>query len=186
MVIYIKNMVSLRCKMIVKEALKNLNLNYNTVDLGVVVMKEPIKPHHLDELKKELDCYGLEILEDKKAILVEKIKNIIIKMIHYEDEQPKVNFSYYLSEQLKYDYTYLSNVFSELKGITIQQYIIVNKIERVKELILYNELNLSQISQKLHYSSVAHLSNQFKKVTGFSPSVYRERKQVRDTTLESI
>lgn len=129
---------------------------------------------------------GLELLGDKKSILIEKIKNIIIEMIHYSEELPKTNFSDYISEKLRYDYTYLSNVFTEVKGMTIQHFIILNKIERTKELLLYNEMNLTEISYALHYSSVAHLSNQFKKITGLSPTFFRKLKLKRSTTLENV
>jgi AraC-like DNA-binding protein len=129
---------------------------------------------------------GLELLDDKKSILIEKIKNVIIELIHYSEEVPKINFSNYLSEKLKYDYTYLANTFSEVKGITIQQFIIMDKIEKVKELLLYDELNLTEIAFKLNYSSVAHLSTQFKKVTGLSPSFYRQLKEKRNINLENI
>jgi len=129
---------------------------------------------------------GLELLDDKKAILIEKIKNIITELIHYSDEFPKVNYSEYISEKLGYDYTYLANVFSEVKGVTIQHYIIMNKIEKVKELLLYDELNLSEISYLMHYSSVAHLSNQFKKITGLSPSYFKSLKKKRSLNLENL
>jgi AraC-like DNA-binding protein len=129
---------------------------------------------------------GLELLDDKKAILIEKIKNVIIEMVHYTDELPKMNYSDYISEKLNHDYTYLSNIFSEVKGITIQQYIINHKIERVKELLLYDEMNLTEISYLLNYSSVAHLSNQFKKVTGLSPSFFKQLKQKRNQNLENV
>ena len=116
----------------------------------------------------------------------EEIENVIIEMIHYADETPKVNYSDYISEKLKYDYTYLSNTFSEVKGITIQQFIIIHKIEKVKELLLYDELNLTEISYRLNYSSVSHLSNQFKKITGLSPSFYKQLKQKRNSNLENV
>lgn len=178
-------MVSLRCKMMVKEELKKLGLRYVIVDLGMVEIFEDITAEQRELLKTNLLKSGLELLDDKKSILIEKIKNVITEMIHYSDELPKVNYSEYLSEKLHYDYTYLSNVFSEVKGINIQHYIIINKIERVKELLLYNELNLTEISYKMQYSSVAHLSSQFKKVTGLSPSYYRLLKQKRDN-LENV
>ena len=129
---------------------------------------------------------GLELLDDNRSILNEKIINAITEMIHYSDEVPKVNYSEYISEKLNYNYTYLSNLFMEVKGITIQQFIILNKIDRVKELLLYNELSLTEISYKLNYSSVAHLSNQFKKVTGLSPSFFKQLKQKRNGNLEDI
>jgi len=173
MKLYIKYMVSLRCKMIVKEELKSLGLHYAIVDLGSVEILEDITKEQRDLLKENLLKYGLELLDDKKAILIEKIKNVIIEMIHYSDELPKINYSEYISKNLNYDYTYLSNLFSEVKGITIQHYIIINKIERVKELLLYDELDLTEISYKLQYSSVAHLSNQFKKVTGLTPTYFK-------------
>lgn len=172
--------------MIVKEELTKLGLHFVIVDLGMVETLEDITELQREQLKVNLLKSGLELLDDKKSILIEKIKNIIIEMIHYTDEIPRVNYSEYISEKLKYDYTYLSNIFSEVKGITIQQFIIIHKIERVKELILYDELNLSEISYKLHYSSVAHLSNQFKKVTGLSPSFFKKLKQKRRGNLQNL
>lgn len=179
-------MVSLRCKMMVKEELKKLGMRYVFVDLGVVEVLEDITKEQHDLLKKNLLKSGLELLDDKKSILIERIKNVIIEMIHYMDELPKENYSDFISEKLNYDYTYLSNIFSEVKGITIQQFIIIHKIEKVKELLLYDELSLTEISYKLHYSSVAHLSNQFKKITGLSPSFYKQLKQKRKQTLEQM
>lgn len=186
MIIYIKYMVSLRCKLVVKEELKKLGLHYINVDLGTVEILEDITQKQKKELKKNLLKYGLELLDDRRNILIEKIKSVIIEMIHYSDELPKVNYSDYISEQLGYDYTYLSNIFSEVKGITIQQFIIIHKIERVKELLLYDELNLTEISYQLHYSSVAHLSNQFKKITGLTPSYYKKIKKMRRRNLEDL
>jgi len=186
MKLYIKYMVSLRCKMMVKEELRKLGLKYVALDLGMVEVLEDITQEQRDQLKVNLLRSGLELLDDKRSILVEKIKNVITELIHYSDEAPVINYSDFISEKLNYDYTYLSNVFSEVKGITIQQYIIINKIERVKELLLYDELNLTEISYKLHYSSVAHLSNQFKKITGLSPSFYKQLKQKRKSNLESM
>ena len=183
--LYIKYMVSLRCKIVVKDELAKLGLHYVVVDLGMVDVLEDIPPEKQELLKKNLLLSGLELLDDKKSILIEKIKNVIIEMIHHSDELPKVNYSDYLSEKLGYDYTYLANSFSEVKGITIQQFIIINKIERAKELLLYDELNLTEISYLLHYSSVAHLSNQFKKITGLSPSYFKQLKQKRKSNLEN-
>lgn len=179
-------MVSLRCKLVVKEELKKLGLHYINVDLGTVEILEDITQIQKQELKKNLFKYGLELLDDRRNILIEKIKSVIIEMIHYSDELPKVNYSEYISEQLGYDYTYLSNIFSEVKGITIQQFIIIHKIERVKELLLYDELNLTEISYQLHYSSVAHLSNQFKKITGLTPSYYKKIRKMRRKNLEDL
>ncbi len=179
-------MVSLRCKMIVKEELQKLGLKYVVIDLGVVEVMEDITQDQRELLKANLLRSGLELLDDKRSILIEKIKNVITELIHYSDELPRVNYSDYISENLGYDYTYLSNIFSEVKGTTIQQFIIINKIERVKELLLYDELNLTEIAHKLHYSSVAHLSNQFKKITGLSPSFFKQLKQKRKSNLENL
>jgi AraC-like DNA-binding protein len=179
-------MVSLRCKMVVHEELKELGLRHAVVDLGIVELLEDITEHQREILKENLLKSGLVLLDDKKSILIEKIKNVITEMIHYSEELPKENFSDYISNKLGYDYTYLANTFSEVKGITIQHFIIVNKIEKVKELLLYDELNLTQISYKLNYSSVAHLSNQFKKITGLSPSFYKQLKQKRRNNLEDL
>lgn len=179
-------MVSLRCKMLVKEELVKLGLHYVIVDLGIVEVLEEISAEQRDSLKTNLLKSGLELLDDKKAILIDRIKNVIIEMIHYGDELPKVNYSIYIQDKLKLDYTYLSNIFSEVKGITIQQYIIIHKIEKVKELLLYDELNLTEISYKLDYSSVAHLSSQFKKITGLTPTYFKSLKQKRISTLENL
>jgi AraC-like DNA-binding protein len=179
-------MVSLRCKMVVQDELKKLGLKYVVVELGVVNILEDISPINREQLKAALLTSGLELLDDKRNILIDTIKNAIVEMIHYTDELPRVNFSDYLSEKLNFDYTYLANVFSEVNGITIQQFIIMHKIERVKELLLYDELTLTQIAYKLQYSSVAHLSNQFKKITGLSPSFYKELKHKRMGNLENV
>lgn len=179
-------MVSLRCKMMVKQELLNLGFKYVSIELGVVEILGDITTAQSRQLRANLLRSGLELLDNKRSILIERIKNVIIEMIHYTDELPRVNYSDYISEKLNYDYTYLANVFSEVKGITIQQFIIIHKIEKVKELLLYDELNLTEISYKLHYSSVAHLSNQFKKVTGLTPSFYKQLKQKRNSNLENM
>ena len=179
-------MVSLRCKMIVKDELRKLGIKFVVLDLGMVEILEYVSPEQMELLRAGLLRAGLELLDNKKSILIEKIKNIITEMIHYSEELPKTNFSDYISEKLGYDYTYLSNIFTEVKGMTIQHFIILNKIERAKELLLYNEMNLTEISYALHYSSVAHLSNQFKKITGLSPTFFRKLKLKRSTTLENV
>lgn len=179
-------MVSIRCKMMVKEELKKLGLHYVNVDLGEVEVLENITHQQREKLKIALLKSGLELMDDKNAMLIEKIKNTIIHMVHYTDELPKINFSDFLSEKLNYDYTYLSNLFSETEGTTIEQFMILHKIERVKELIIYNELNLTEIAHKLHYSSVGHLSNQFKKVTGLTPSFFKSLKHKKRSTLEKV
>jgi AraC-like DNA-binding protein len=172
--------------MIVKEELRKLGIKFVVLDLGMVEILEYVSPEQMELLRAGLLSAGLELLDNRKSILIEKIKNIITEMIHYSEELPKSNFSDYISEKLGYDYTYLSNIFTEVKGMTIQHFIILNKIERAKELLLYNEMNLTEISYALHYSSVAHLSNQFKKITGLSPTFFRKLKLKRSTTLENV
>ena len=184
--IYIKYMVSLRCKMLVKEELLKIGVKYVSLELGMVEILEDITTEQRKRLKENLLKSGLELLDDKKSILIEKIKTVITQMIHYSDEIPKVNYSDYISEKVGNNYTYLANTFSEVKGITIQQFIITHKIERVKELLIYDELNLTEIAYKMHYSSVAHLSNQFKKVTGLTPSFYKQLKEKRKANLEDL
>jgi AraC-like DNA-binding protein len=179
-------MISNRCKLAVKEELKKLGLHFVVVDLGEIEIMEEMTSEQHRQLQLGLLSAGLELMDDKRAVLIERIANVITEMIHHSDELPKVNYSDYISAKLNYDYTYLSNLFSEVKGITIQQFIIVHKIERVKELLLYDELNLTEISYKMHYSSVAHLSNQFKKITGLTPSHYKQLKDKRRKTIEEI
>lgn len=179
-------MVSLRCKMIVKSELERMGLHFITVDLGEIELKEEITPEQQQEFKDALLRSGLELMEDKKSILIEKIKNIVVEMIHYSEEPPVLNFSSYLSSKLGYDYNYLSNLFSEVKGTTIEHFIISHKIERAKELLIYNELTLTEIAEKLHYSNVAHLSNQFKKVTGLTPTFFKKMKNKRLIALENL
>ena len=186
MKLYIKYMVSNRCKMAVKEELKKLGLHFIVVDLGEVEIMESITPDQREKLKLSLLDSGLELMDDKRAVLIEKIKNTIIEMIHHSDEVIKTNFSDYLSEKLNHDYTYLANLFSEVQGSTIEHFIINHKIERIKELIIYDELNITEIAWKMNYSSVAHLSNQFKKVTGLSPSHFKQLKDKRRSQIEDI
>lgn len=179
MKIYIKYMVSIRCKMAVKLALDQLGLHYSTIELGEVDIKENLTQLQTDTLGKILKTYELELMDDKKSMLIEKIKNVIVEMVHYSDDLPHINFSDYLSEKLHHDYTYMSNLFSSVTGTTIEHYIISHKIEKVKELLLYDELNLTEISYKLNYSSVAHLSNQFKKITGLTPTFFKNLKMYK-------
>jgi AraC-like DNA-binding protein len=186
MKLLIKNMVSLRCKMIVKSTLEKLDLHAVVVELGEVEIREELSRPRQEELRALLLTFGLELLEDKKSMLIEKIKNIIVEMVHYSDEPPVLNFSDFLSSKLNYDYNYLSNLFSEVKGTTIEHFIISHKIERAKELLIYNELTLTEIASKLHYSNVAHLSNQFKKVTGLTPSFFKKMKHKRLIALENL
>ncbi len=186
MKLFIKNMVSNRCKMIVKSELKKLGLHYILIELGEVEIFENISVEQQNTLNAGLKKTGLVLMDDKKSILIEKIKNIIIEFVHYSDEKLKINFSNYLSEKLNYDYTYLANIFSEKQGTTIEHFILTHKIERVKELIIYDELNLTEIADRLHYSSVAHLSNQFKKITGLNPSQYKNLKLRNRKPLENM
>lgn len=186
MKLYIKYMVSIRCKMVVKAELDTLGLHYTTVELGVVEIMEEITNEQRSKLKAALLESGLELMEDKRAMLIEKIKIVITEMIHYTDELPRVNYSEYISKTMGYDYTYLANIFSEVKGITIEHYIIAHKIEKVKELLLYDELNLTEISYKMNYSSVSHLSTQFKKVTGLTPTFFKNLKDKKRSNLDEV
>ena len=186
MKLYIKYMVSTRCKIMVKAELKKLGLHFMLVNLGEVEIMENISEEQRNQLKIALLGAGLELMDDKRAILIEKIKNSVVEMIHYADEIIKINFSDYLSKKLNYDYTYLANLFSEVQGTTIEQFIIAHKIERIKELIIYGELNMTEIAAQMNYSSVAHLSNQFKKMTGLTPSHFKQLKDKRRNPIEEI
>jgi AraC-like DNA-binding protein len=179
-------MVSNRCKMAVKEELKKLGLHFIVVELGEVDIMENISAEQREVLKAGLIDSGIELMDDKRAVLIERIKTVIIDMVHHSDEMIKTNFSDYLSDKLKHDYTYLANLFSEIQGITIEHFIINHKIERIKELIIYDELNITEIAWKMNYSSVAHLSNQFKKITGLSPSHFKQLKVKRRSQIEDI
>lgn len=179
-------MVSNRCKMVVKEELRKLDIHFILVDLGVIEIMEALTNEQKTLLQEGLRASGLELMEDKKAILIEKIKHIIIEMIHYPDSLMKINFSSFLSEKLNQNYAYMANLFSEVQGTTIEHFIIHHKIERIKELIIYDELNLTEIAWKMGYSSLAHLSNQFKKQTGLSPSHFKKLKNKRRSPIEDI
>ncbi|MEP6712285.1 MAG: helix-turn-helix domain-containing protein [Ferruginibacter sp.] len=186
MKLYIKNMVCSRCKMAVKAELEKAGLQPVSVELGEVEIKEQPGVNKLQQLDASLQSLGFEIIDSRKNQLIEKIKNIIVELIHYSDENININLSEYLSKNLNYDYNYLSNLFSEVEGITIEKYFIAQKIEKVKELLKYDELTLSQIADRLGYSSVAYLSNQFKKQTGLSPSFYKSLKQNSRKNLEDL
>ncbi len=180
-------MLSIRCKMMVKEELKKLGLHFIVVDLGEVEIMENINQETREQLRIALSNSGLELMDDKKAVLIERIKTTIIEMVHNsDDDEIRVNFSDFLSTKLNHNYTYLSNLFSEVQGTTIEQFIIAHKIERIKELIIYDELNITEIAWKMNYSSVAHLSNQFKKVTGFTPSHFKQLKDKKRGPIEDI
>jgi AraC-like DNA-binding protein len=166
--------------------LRRLGLRGEVENLGVADIVGDITDDQRSSLRSNLLKSGLELLDDHKSILVERIKNVITELIHYSKALPLHNYSDYISEKLQYDYTYLSNVFSAVKGTTIQQFIILNKVERVKELLLYDELSLTEISCQMHYSSVAHLSSQFKKVTGITPSYFKKVTHTRQDNLENL
>ncbi len=176
----------MRCKMLVKGEMDKLGLHHLKVELGEVEVKEELSSEKREQLRMALLKSGLELMDDKKAILIEKIKNIVVEMVHYTDKPLKTNFSDYLSLKLNHDYTYLANLFSEVAGITIEHFIIAHKIERVKELLIYDELSLTEISYRLNYSSVAHLSNQFKKVTGLTPTFFKHLKHKKRSTLDNV
>lgn len=170
----------------VNSDLNALGIKHMVVELGEVEILKTLTEEKRKDLQTALLRSGLELMEDKKSILIEKIKNIVIELVHYSDDEPKPQFSEYLSSKLGYDYKYLSSLFSDVKGTTIETFIIAHKIERVKELLLYDELNLTEISYKLNYSSVAHLSAQFKKVTGLTPTFFKQMKHARRKVLESL
>jgi AraC-like DNA-binding protein len=179
-------MVCIRCKMVVKEELTKLGLKYIAVELGEVEIMEEVSPVQLEQFRAALLRSGLELMDDKKSILIQKIKTVIIELVHYSAEPLAINLSAYLAEKLQYDYTYLANLFSEVQGTTIEKFFISHKIERVKELLVYDELSLTEIAYKIHYSSVAHLCTQFKKVTGLTPSHFKSLKDKRRSMLEDL
>jgi AraC-like DNA-binding protein len=172
--------------MVVKAELEKLGLHYIVVELGEAEIMEDISAAQHDQFKAVLLKSGLELLDDKKSVLIQKIKNVIIELIHYSEQPLAINFSDHLSQKLNHNYTYLANLFSEVQGTTIEKFIIAHKIERVKELLVYNELNLTEIAYLMHYSSVAHLSAQFKKITGLTPSHFKQLREKRLTMLENL
>lgn len=187
MTLHIKYMVSLCCIKMVRSELDKLEIKHGTVSLGEVEVADDMDVQQRAKLKLTLAKSGFLLMDDPKSILIEKTKNLIIDMIHNsDDELPKKNYSDHISEQLGYDFKYLSRIFSDVKGITIENYIIAHKVERIKELIMYDELSLTQISYKLNYSSLAHLSNQFKKVTGLTPTYFKQMKHKKRITLEHV
>ena len=186
MKVYIQNMVSLRCKLMVKSVLDEMGLAYKSIELGELMLEEPITEENRKILREKLHLSGLELIEDKNAIIIEKIINIVIEMVHYSDEMPNINFSTFLAEKMQQDYHKMSERFSKTKGITIEHFIILHKIEKIKELITYNELNLTEISYKMNYSSVAHLSKQFKQITGLTPTFFKNIGIIKRKNLENI
>jgi AraC-like DNA-binding protein len=179
-------MVCIRCKMVVKDELTKLGLHYVIVELGEAEIMENLSVAQHEQFKTALLKSGLELMDDKKSVLIQKIKNVIIELAHYSEEPLTMKFSEYLSQKLNQDYTYLANLFSEVQGTTIEKFYIAHKIERVKELLVYNELNLTEIAFQMHYSSVAHLSAQFKKVTGLTPSHFKQLRDKRRSMLEDV
>jgi len=179
-------MVSNRCKMLVKSELDKFGLHHLTVGLGEVEIMETVSMEVKNYLNVTLKKLGFEIIDDRKSILIERIKNTIIELVHYSEKQLKINLSDYLSEKLDHDYTYLANIFSENHGTSIEQYYLTHKIERVKELLIYDELNITEIADYMHYSSTAHLSNQFKKMTGLTLSQYKHLKNKIRKPLENV
>jgi len=172
--------------MVVKSQLEKLGLHYTMLELGEAEVMEDMTSEQLHSLDIALKKTGLELMDNKKSILVERIKTTIIELVHYTDKQIKTNLSDFLAEKLNHNYTYLANLFSEVKGTTIEKFYLIHKIEKVKELLVYDELNLTEIADKLHYSSVAHLSNQFKKITGLTPSHFKNLKHKRRSTLGNV
>ena len=186
MKIYVKNMACESCKVVVKEALEELDISPLKVELGEIETKEALSNDEKKELNTIINKAGLELLEKKQGVLIEKIRKVMVDYVYKSDEKPNVKFSVLLSKELNLSYTYLANFFSEVEATTIEQFIIALKIERIKELIIFGEDTLSQIADKLHYSSVAHLSTQFKKVTGLTPSHFKALKEKRRITIQNI
>lgn len=186
MKIYVKNMACESCKIVVKEALKELDISPVKVELGEIETKEDLSDEEKKLLNKKIKTAGLELLENKQGVLIEKIRKVIFDYVYKSDEKPNVKFSVLLSEELNHNYNYLANFFSEVEATTIEQFILALKIERIKELIIFGEDTLSEIAYKLHYSSVAHLSAQFKKITGLTPSHFRALKEKRRITIQNI
>jgi len=186
MKIYVKNMACESCKLVVKEALEELDIALVKVELGEIETKEDVTDDEKKRLNTKIKKVGLELLEKKQGVLIEKIRKVIVDHVYNSDEKPNINFSVLLSEKLDKSYTYLSNFFSEVEATTIEQYMIALKIERIKELIIFGEYTFSEIADKLHYSSVAHLSTQFKKATGLTPSHFKALKEKRRISIQSI
>jgi len=186
MKIYVKNMACESCKLVVKEAVEELGLSPVKIELGEIETKEDVTDDEKRQLNNKIKKAGLELLEKKQGILIEKIKKVIIDYVYKSEDKPNIKFSVLLSEELNLSYTYLANFFSEIEAITIEQYLISLKIERIKELIILEEHTLSEIAYKLHYSSVAHLSGQFKKFTGLTPTHFKSLKEKRRITIQNI
>lgn len=179
-------MVCARCKMVVKSEFEKLGLQTISVELGEVELQDDLNDSQKEVLLKNLQTLGFDLLDDKKTKTIEKIKNLIIDLVHHKNNELKINLSDYLVENLNQDYSTLSNLFSEIENTTIEKYFISQKIEKVKELLIYNELSLSEIADLLNYSNVAHLSNQFKKITGFTPTYFKQLKDKKRIQIENL
>lgn len=186
MILYIKNMVCNRCIMVVEQVLQDLGIDIQSIKLGEVVTIHKLNNTDKEKIRSALSPIGFELIDDKKSRIIEKIKNILIALVHQLNNEHKNNISDILSSTLHADYNYLSNLFSEIEGTTIEKYYIAQKIEKVKELLVYDELSLSEIANKLNYSSVAYLSNQFKKTTGFTPSHFKQIKENKRKPLDQV
>lgn len=186
MKLYIKNMVCGRCEMAVKTELEKLNITFSKMQLGEVTLDDKLEETKKIKLSENLKNLGFELLDDKVSQTIERIKNLIVDLVHYQEQKPKVNLSTYLVNELQQDYSALSNLFSETEGITVEHYFIAQKIEKVKELLMYNELSLSEIAFQLHYSTVAHLSNQFKKTTGITPTQFKRSNEVKRKQIDTM
>lgn len=186
MKLYVKNMACLSCKAFVKDALLEMDIHAVKVDLGEIETKEAVSDEEKQQLNKLIKKVGLELLESKQGVLIEKVRKIIVDYVYHSEEKEIINFSDLLSQKLNYSYSYLANFFSEVEATTIEQYVIALKIERIKELIIFGEDTLTEIADKLHYSSVAHLSAQFKKVTGLTPSHFKELKKKRRIAIQDL
>lgn len=184
--LFIKNMVSARCVKAVQDVMEKLNLKNSSVGLGEVMINETLSDAQSTGLRSLLHECGFELLEHKKAILIERIKNVIVQLVHHSSEKLKTNFSVFLSKQLGYNYTYLANVFSGMQGRTIENFLISHKIERAKEMLTYSDASLKEIASLLHYSSVGHLSNQFKMITGFRPTFFKQQKSRKRSSIEDV
>ena len=185
-VLYIKNMVCNRCIMVVEAELEKLDIQPLSVELGEVRLDKKLTTEQKNKLSGRLESLGFSLIDDKKGRLIEQVKNLIIELVHYNNNNLKINLSDYISDKLHHDYNYISNLFSEVEGTTIEKYFIAQKIEKVKELLVYDELTLNEIAFNLNYSSVAHLSAQFKKVTGPTPSHFRQIRTNKRKPLDEV
>ena len=186
MLYFIKNMVCNRCIMVVQQVFESLGHAPVRISLGEVETANPVSEDELQRLRKSLVGFGFEMIDDTKSRIIEKIKNAIVQSVHHNHDELKVNYSEYIESHLNRDYAYLSSLFSEVEGTTIEKYVIHQKIERVKELLVYDELTLSEIADRMGYSNVAYLSSQFKKVTGLTPSFFKQIKENKRTPLDEV